>query len=232
MKRLIIKIDENKCNGCGACITDCHEGALEIVNGKAKLVKESLCDGLGACMGTCPAGALTIEERDVDAFDEHEARMTEGHAHHAHQPHVCPGSMMKEWNKGTGSEVAAIKGSSALRQWPVELKLLNPSAPYFKNADLLVCADCVPFAFANFHERFLKGKALVVFCPKLDQAADAYIEKMTAIVRENDIRSITPVRMEVPCCAGTTAIVEQAVKNSGKNVLIKEYTISLSGEIV
>jgi Fe-S-cluster-containing hydrogenase component 2 len=238
MKRNIIKIDEDKCTGCGECIPDCPEGALAIVDGKVRLVKESLCDGLGACVGRCPTGALTVEERDADAFDEHEAEKNmKAHAAQASQPVEprqyqggCPGKMMKLWS-GESKPVQAA-GGSALRQWPVELKLLNPLAPYFQNAHLLIAADCVAFAFGNFHQRFLEGKALVVFCPKLDNAHEEYIEKLSLILKQNNIQSLTVVHMEVPCCSATTHIVEQALKLSGKSLVIKDYTISLQGEII
>ncbi len=243
MKRNIIKIDEEKCNGCGECVVDCAEGALKIIDGKARLVKESLCDGLGACIGHCPTGALTIEERQADAFDEQEV---EKHLHtmhkkhgvspHQHQQHHhgCPGQMAKQWDAvQTPTQITSqTVPQSALRQWPVELKLLNPTAPYFKNAHLLIAADCVAFAFGNFHQRFLQGKALVVFCPKLDQAYEEYVEKLSLILSCNDIQSLTVVHMEVPCCSATTNIVQESIKRSGKQMVIKDYTISLQGEII
>lgn len=239
MKRNIIKIDEDKCNGCGECVVDCAEGALQIINGKARLVKESLCDGLGACIGHCPTGALTIEERQADAFDEQEVekhlqntskKFSAEHHHH----HGCPGQMAKQWDAvSTPTQVTSQAiPQSALRQWPVELKLLNPSAPYFKNAHLLIAADCVAFAFGNFHQRFLQGKALIIFCPKLDQAYEEYVEKLSLILMNNDIQSLTVVHMEVPCCSATTNIVQEAIKRSGKQIIIKDYTISLQGEII
>lgn len=238
MKRDIIKIDDDKCTGCGECIPDCPEGALQIVDGKVKLVKESLCDGLGACVGKCPFGALTVEEREADVFDENEAQenmlkaavQPEGKESHSHEC-GCPGGMMQQWEEQE-EPAAAIDGRSALRQWPVELKLLNSGAPYFQNAHLLVCADCVPFAFANFHQRFLQGKTLVVFCPKLDNAHEEYIEKMELILTQNNIQSVTVVHMQVPCCSATVHIVEEALRRSGKNILVKDYTISLQGEII
>lgn len=199
-----------------------------------KLVKESLCDGLGACIGRCPFGALTVGEREADAFDEEEAQQNMEQVkkrQHAHHHGGCPGAMAQQWDK-PGAPIATVESGSALRQWPVELKLLNPVASYFQDVDLLVSADCVPFAFANFHQRFLKGKALVVFCPKLDNAHEEYIEKMTLILKENNIRSITVAHMEVPCCSATTHVVEEAVKRSGKQLVIRDYTISLQGEMI
>lgn len=242
MKRNIIKIDDEKCNGCGECIPDCSEGALKIVDGKLKLVKESLCDGLGACVGRCPFGALTVEVREADEFDEEEAeknmKEVEMNMQHVQESNNssnlgcgCPGTMMQQW-EDSESDVSVVNKESALRQWPVELKLLNSSALYFQNAHLLVSADCVPFAFSDFHHRFLQGKILVVFCPKLDNAHEEYIEKLESILKNNDIRSITVVHMEVPCCTATTHIVEESLKRSGKNVVLKDCTISLQGEIV
>ncbi|HSA30460.1 MAG TPA: 4Fe-4S binding protein [Candidatus Omnitrophota bacterium] len=237
MKRNIIRIDEDKCTGCGDCITDCPEGALKIINGKAKLVKESLCDGMGMCVGKCPTGALTIEVREADAFDEAEAQKNMNAAQskkevHHHGGGGCPGSMMQQWNRQSTQPTVSVSGGSALRQWPVQLHLLNPSAPYFQNADLVVAADCVPFSYPNFHERFLKNKVLVIFCPKLDNSRDAYIEKLTDILKENNIRSVTTVHMEVPCCGGTVSYIEEAIRNSGKNVILKDYVISIRGEII
>ena len=231
MKRKIIKIDEEKCDGCGLCIPDCHEGALQIVNGKAKLVKESLCDGLGACLGNCPQGALTIEERESEEFSEEDVK--ENLKKEEPQHKGCPGMKMMNFSKeDKPSSKSKVKGTSELGQWPIQLKLLNPSAPYFKGADIVVAADCVPFSFPDFHDRFLKGKILIVFCPKLDNAYEEYVEKLTEVIKINDIRSITTVHMEVPCCTGTVAIVEDALKNSGKNIILKDYTISLQGEII
>ncbi|NLE65751.1 MAG: 4Fe-4S binding protein [Elusimicrobia bacterium] len=270
MKRTIIRIDEEKCNGCGLCVPACHEGAIRIVEGKARLVGESLCDGLGACLGECPMGAIMVEEREAEEYSEKAALeniMAQGPgAVEAHLQHLsdhgqkeyleearrllgekeggmqekpmacgCPGSMTRDMRgaKREGQGVVSVGPRvSRLEQWPVQLKLLNPRAPFFQGADLLVSADCVAFAYADFHERFLKGKAAVVFCPKLDQDIEGYIEKMTEIIRQNEIRSITVVKMEVPCCLGTLKIVEDAVRRSGKNVIIKEYTISLEGAII
>ena len=234
MKRNIIKIDEEKCTGCGLCITDCPEGALKIINGKAKLVKESLCDGLGACVGKCPTGALVVEQRDVAMFDEEEAkknmkRSHDSHAGHGHQG--CPGMAVSQWDEKP-NDMPVTSQASALRQWPIELKLLNPQAPYFQNADLVISADCVPFSYANFHSRFLKGKTLIIFCPKLDGASEEYVERLAEIFKLNMIKSITVVHMEVLCCSATTNLVEEALKKSGKSITVKDYTISLRGEII
>jgi NAD-dependent dihydropyrimidine dehydrogenase PreA subunit len=212
-----IHIDEDKCNGCGRCVPSCHEGAIAIVDGKARLT-QSLCDGLGACLGECPQGAITITADDP-------APMACG----------CPGTMARDFRTVAGSSAAAPAGgavASELRQWPVQLKLLNPGASYFQDADIVVSADCAAFSYGDFHRKFLKGKALVIFCPKLDDDLDGYAAKLTDIFRRNTVRSVTVVRMEVPCCGGVVSIVEDAVRRSGKNVIIKEYTIGLQGDIV
>lgn len=231
MKRKIIKIDEEKCNGCGQCVPNCAEGALKIINGKARLVSDALCDGLGACLGECPAGALTIEERDADEFSEEKVKE---HTQKSHPPQgQCPGMMQMDFRKSAPSRgPLSVGAQSALGQWPIQLKLLNPGAPYFKNADLVVAADCVPFSYANFHARFLAGKILIVFCPKLDDAHSQYVEKLTEILKTHEIKSITTVHMEVPCCTSTVRVVEEALKNSGKHIIVKDYTISLKGEII
>ncbi len=233
MKRNIIKINEEKCNGCGLCIPNCPEGALKIVDGKIKLVSESLCDGLGACVGRCPTGALIVEERDAQVFDEAQAKknMEKARGQPPQGMGGCPGSMARQWNKLKG-DTQDVVGSSALAQWPVQLKLLNPRAPYFQNADLVIAADCVPFSYPHFHARFLKGKILIIFCPKLDHANEEYIETLVEIFRINTIKSLTVVHMEVPCCSGTLHIIEEALKESGKSIIIKDYTISLQGEII
>ncbi len=239
MKRKIVKIDESKCNGCALCVPSCHEGAIRIINGKAKLLEDALCDGLGACLGECPQGAITIEERDAKAFSEEAVSMAKkNEASDKPMACGCPGSMMRDFRAASSPDAVhsavALQGNvpSALQQWPIQLKLLNPRAPFFQDADLLVAADCTAFSFGPFHQKFLKNKALVVFCPKLDEGLDEYIEKLTGILKENNIRSITVVRMEVPCCGGTVKIVEEALRRSGKNILMKEYTLSLQGEMV
>ncbi|MDD4956935.1 MAG: 4Fe-4S binding protein [Candidatus Omnitrophica bacterium] len=269
MKRKIIHINEDKCDGCGACVPDCPEGAIRIVDGKARLTGESLCDGLGACLGACPRGAITIGERDVEEYDEvmvmrnisekgdkaveEHLKHLEEHGEHAYlrkarefladkqdrdKPcsgtHIgCPGSRTidRRGERLVDAVVARKKQPSELRQWPVQLKLVNPHAPYFENADMVIAADCVPFAYPGFHERFLKDRTLLVFCPKLDDSNEEYMGKIREILETNDIRSVTVVHMEVPCCNATTSLVEEAIKMCGKNVLIKDYTISLEGEI-
>ncbi|MGE5654171.1 MAG: ATP-binding protein, partial [Bacillota bacterium] len=222
-KRPMVKIDENKCNGCGLCIPNCAEGAIQIIDGKARLVADNLCDGLGACLGHCPMNAITVEEREADAFDEAavHARLT-GHAeppeasalpasHHAMGG--CPGSRMLHFNRSaevaSGPTSSMQEAHSELTQWPVQLALVPAGAPYFRNADLLVAADCVAYAYANFHQKLLRGKALVIACPKLDDG-EAYVEKMADIIRQNDLKSITVAHMEVPCCSGLSRIVKIA----------------------
>ncbi len=197
-KRKIIKIDEEKCNGCGLCIPNCHEGALQIIDGKARIVSDLLCDGLGACIGHCPEGAITIEEREVGSG--------------------CP-----------GSKVMDFRGASQLGQWPVQIMLVPPSAPYLNGASLLIAADCVPFAYADFHEDLLKDKILLVGCPKLDDV-ELYKERIKQIVNGNDIKGITYAHMEVPCCFGLVSVIESAISASGKNIPFKKVVISIKGE--
>ncbi len=237
MKRKIIKIDESKCNGCGLCVSACAEGAIQMVNGKAKLVSDNYCDGLGACLGECPQGAIKIIEREADVFDETAVKKhldkakskMEKHQHHA----GCPGMAMHSFEKKLTSKSTspAAKAESELTQWPVQLHLVPPSAPYWEGADLLISADCVPFTYANFHSELLKGRKLVIACPKLDDT-DPYLEKLTEIIRDNDIKSVTVARMEVPCCGGIAMIAQRAVQESGKDIPFKVITISIRGEII
>ncbi|KJJ85239.1 4Fe-4S ferredoxin iron-sulfur binding domain-containing protein [Candidatus Omnitrophus magneticus] len=246
MKRKIIKIDESKCTGCGVCVPDCRENALKIINGKLKLTDETLCDGLGACLGACPFGALSIEERESKIFDHKKAdeNMKENakknhKIEHTHEHAGCPGMKIINF-KNTAASIKNTNDikkedsltASELSQWPIQLKLLNPNAPYFKEAHILITADCVPFSYANFHSKFLKNKILIIFCPKLDSSYEDYVEKLAEIFKINDIKSVTIIHMEVPCCSATTAITEEALKKSGKNIIIKDYTISLRGEII
>lgn len=241
--RKIIKIDENKCNGCGQCITNCAEGALRIINGKARVVKDSFCDGLGACLGHCPQDALAIVEREADEFDIEEAMKHMGGHHKAegggHQAAGgCPGSRMRILNNSldsggkpatVGNGDVEIKIKSQLGQWPVQLSLVPVTAPFFKNADLLVTADCVPFAYPNYHLELLKGKAVAVGCPKLDDV-EAYTEKLTRILQNNDIKSVTVAFMEVPCCMGIVRAVENAAEYSGKDIRINRVRIGINGD--
>lgn len=220
--RKIVSIDEEKCNGCGNCIIDCHEGALQIVNGKAKIISDIYCDGLGDCLKGCPVGAITIIEREAVDFSEEAVK---SHIESKKKtPSVgggCPSSKFKV----LGGE------NSALSQWPVQLKLLNPAAPYFKNADLLVTADCVPFAYKEYHNDFLQGKKVCVGCPKLDDV-ESYIEKIGDIIRINDLKSITVLRMEVPCCSGIVRATSLARQNAEGDIDINVITISVNGDVI
>jgi len=261
VKRKIIKINEELCNGCGECIQSCPEQALQIVdtpNGpKARLVKEIYCDGIGACSGSCPTGALTIEEREADVYDEEATiarikevapEMLETHLkhlkehakqlpqHHTHKMPKgmtsCPSAQMLHWEeKGKISHKPSTinhKLQSELRQWPIQLHLVPPFAPYFQNADILIVADCVPFTYANFHQDFLKGKAIAIGCPKLDDV-DAYIEKIMQIIKIANPKSIKVVHMEVPCFFGLVHIVKQALNQAKKDIPFEEITIGIKG---
>lgn len=251
--RKIIQIEEEKCNGCGLCVPNCAEGAIQIINGKAKLVKDSYCDGLGACLGHCPQDALHIIEREADEFDEDAAmefvnkikggesmhsHNTVHHTAHHHAGGGCPGSRMMMFGNEEKKSVKAsainsgdieVKIKPQLRQWPVQLSLVPVNAPYFNDADLLVTADCVPFAYPNYHLELLKGKAVVIGCPKLDDL-EHYIEKLTDIIECNNIRSITVAHMEVPCCSGIVRAVDIALSRSGKDIPVKKVRISINGE--
>jgi Fe-S-cluster-containing hydrogenase component 2 len=238
MKREIVKIDEEKCNGCGLCVPACAEGAIRIVDGKARLIADNLCDGLGACLGDCPMDAITIEQREADEFDEeaveeHLSAEKEKPAPAAHSSHHggCPSARLMTFGKEESSPAKEETGSrqSQLRQWPVQMHLVPPSAPFLKDADLLLAADCVPFAYADFHRDFLRDKALLIGCPKLDDG-QAYLHKLTAILENNDIKSLTVMHMEVPCCSGLIAIARQAVAASGKDVPLETVRIGIQGE--
>ncbi len=231
--RNIVKIDEEKCNGCGQCVDACAEGAIEIIDGKAKLVSEIYCDGLGACLGHCPEDAITIEQREADNFDEQatEAHLAEKKSPQQQSDFVCPGMMAKELRKqGENGDSIAGDVSSQLSQWPVQLKLVSPQAPYFANADLLLVADCVPFAMGDFHDRFLKNHSIVVGCPKLDDSR-FYIEKLAEIIKMNELSSLTVIHMEVPCCSGLTHIAKEAVAGSGAKLSFEDITIDLRGNV-
>jgi len=288
MKRSIIKIDEEKCNGCGNCVPNCHEGALQVIDGKVRLISDLMCDGLGACIGHCPQGAITIEQKESEPYNEikvMETMVTKGlntvvaHLKHLkdhnevvflkigvnflvqnlhllnftiedvkkalHQPSPeeessgchgeCPGSktvvfdpsnLKMDHDKSQGS----IK--SELRQLPVQLHLINPSAPYFIGSDLLVAADCTAFALGDFHEKWLKGKSLVIACPKLDQGKEIYLQKLITLIGSSKVNTITVLIMEVPCCGGLLNLVQMAVEKSGRKVPVKSVTIGIRGEIL
>jgi ferredoxin len=226
--RNIVKIDEAKCTGCGLCVNACAEGAIKLINGKAKLISEVYCDGLGACIGHCPEGAITVEQREAVEFDE---EATKSHLAQEQTAFVCPGMMTKSLKQKTNTDdTDAREVPSQLSHWPVQLKLVSPNAPYFANADLLLVADCVPFAMGDFHNRFLKGHSIVVGCPKLDDSA-FYIEKLAAILRANKLKSLTVVHMEVPCCHGLTHIARQAIAKNKIEMCFEDVTIDLQGNI-
>lgn len=234
-KRQIIRIDQEKCDGCGMCVPSCAEGAIEIVDGKARLVAEKFCDGLGACLGACPQGALTIEEREAEEFEgpapgspaagEHGVREAPGTPE---EPvFVCPGSQMRQFECREAPEATP----SALSHWPVKLKLVSPKAPFLKGAELLVAADCTAFAAGDFHARFLSGRAVVCGCPKFENLEES-VAKLTAILRENDLRGITIVNMEVPCCQGLIQVVRQAMLAAGKVLPVSICTLAATGQVV
>lgn len=272
-KRQIIKIDEAKCDGCGGCVTGCHEGALQVIDGKARLISDLLCDGLGACIGECPRGAIKIEEREAVAYDE--AKVMEGmvkqgpntikaHLKHLkdhaqknflkqafdylaahnvpnpmeadmkkeHEPCGCPGGRTMDFRKPAAAESAEIPAAaSQLRQWPVQLHLVSPLAPYFEKADVVVAADCTAYAYGNFHRDFIKGKAVVIACPKLDDGREIYVEKIQALIEDAKINTLTVVTMEVPCCGGLLAIVKEAAAAANRKVPVKCVVIGIQGGI-
>ena len=251
MKRKIITINEDLCDGCGNCVSACSEGALQIVGGKAKLVKEDFCDGFGDCMGDCPTGALKIEERESKPFDieatreyllktkgrEAVWRMEEAQTKHDTKgqktlPCGCPGSMAQTIQVTKPSTVSANgRLDPQLRNWPVQIHLLPLKAQFYRGADLLVAADCCSYAYAGFHQDFIKGHTLAIGCPKLDNA-DSYREKLASILKDNDISSVAVAYMEVPCCTGLVKLVEAAVKDSGKQIPLKKTKIGIQGAII
>ena len=303
MNRTIVKIDERKCTGCGLCIPNCHEGALQIIDGKARLISDLFCDGLGACLGHCPEDAITLEEREAEPYDEEkvmEIIVTQGrntvlaHLQHLKEhketdflrqaieflkknnidmspedtpikkamlntafdnplPHAssnsdssgcgggCPGSRTLDFNIDINKlEASVITGSdspttlvpSELKQWPIQLHLVNPAASYFRNADVVLSADCVAYSMGNFHSYFLKGKSLAIACPKLDTNKEVYIEKLTKMITESNINTLTVVIMEVPCCGGLMGMAQMALQHSSRKIPVKQVMISIQGEII
>lgn len=268
MKRQIITIDQEKCNGCGQCVSGCPEGALQMINGKAHLVNDLFCDGLGACISECPVGAITIEERDAEAYNERlvmdriiqggepviKAHLKHLYEHMQHDFLQTAIEVLKEKNlaipdymsqempcqchghgpKEKSQPMSTFDNSriSEIGNWPLQLHLINPYAGWLKNADLLIAADCTAFAHPNINQKFMKDKATIIFCPKLDHAMEQYVEKLALIFREQDIKSITILRMEVPCCGGTEMIVQKALEMAQKNIFVKVYVISTHGEII
>jgi ferredoxin len=284
MKRDILKIDEDLCNGCGQCVPNCHEGALQVIDGKVRLVSELMCDGLGACIGYCPEGAITIESREAEPYNEvkvMEQMVSKGkntiiahlkhlkdhgetgflqegvnflkgykdelgfdlpevlhevHNHGLHQGHAgggCPGSKAVVIGRNHDDNPAVSTDQpSELRQWPVQMHLLNPNAPYLRGSDLLLAADCVAFSMGNFHNKYLKGRSLAIACPKLDHGTEIYIEKLIAMIDVAKINTITVMMMEVPCCGGLLQMVRHALSNASRKVPVKQMIVSLSGEVL
>ena len=231
MVRKIIHIDQEKCNGCGACASACHEGAIAMVNGKAQLIRDDYCDGLGDCLPACPTGAITFTQREAAPYDEaavqaHLARKKEA----APLPCGCPGSQSRAIHREESPAPAGPAVSSQLRQWPVQIKLAPVNAPYFDGAHLLIAADCTAYAYGNFHQDFIRGKVVLIGCPKLDEGD--YTEKLTQIIRQNDIKSLTIARMEVPCCGGIQRAATTALQNSGKFIPWQVVTIATDGRVV
>lgn len=279
MKRKIVLIDEEKCNGCGLCIPNCQEGALQIIDGKARLISDLFCDGLGACIGYCPEGAIEIIEREAEPYNERkvmEILVTKGrntilaHLEHlrdhneeeflkeaiqylkennidmspektqqhesAHSGCGCQGSMAMDFRapeeeKGN-TDPEPVDAPSELRQWPVQLHLLNPGASYFKNADVLLTADCVPFAMGNYHAQYLKGKSVAIACPKLDSNKESYVEKLTSMIADSRINSLNVLMMEVPCCGGLLQMAQMARQKAGRNVPVRKTIVSIQGEVL
>ncbi len=286
MKRKIIKIDQDKCTGCGLCIPNCPEGAIQMIDNKARLVSDLFCDGLGACLGHCPEGAITTEEREAEPYDERkvmenivvqgantikahlkhlkdhgeegylniallvlkekgidnplktEQKTNSAAAHQHHHNHAggggCPGARIVDFSeRKTDSESGSgVKAVSELRQWPVQLHLVSPMAPYFRGADLLLAADCTAFAVGGFHGDFLKGKALAIACPKLDEGQEVYSDKITAMIDESKLNTITVLIMEVPCCGGLVRLAKKAVEGAQRKIPVKAVVVSLKGEII
>ena len=237
MLRQIIHIDEEKCNGCGLCAAACHEGAIDIVDGKAKLVRENFCDGFGDCLPNCPTGAITFEKREAPAYDEAAVKRAQeakemNEMKHEHHEGGCPGSKMTQFahNEEENTQVSMARPVSRLGQWPCQIKLVPTKAPFFDGAKILIAADCTAYAYANMHEEFMRGKITIIGCPKLD-AVD-YTDKLTEIIQNNDIKSVTIVRMEVPCCGGLQRAAENALRNSGKFIPWQVVTISCDGNIL
>jgi Fe-S-cluster-containing hydrogenase component 2 len=250
MVREIVEIDEEKCTGCGLCAEACHEGAIGMVGGKAKLLRDDYCDGMGDCLPECPAGAVRITRRESAAYDEKAVKehreeerkkqafikavsLTPPVTGNSGIPGGCPGSRVQLFDRGEETETAgsrSMKPGSQLRQWPVQIRLVSPSASFFQEAKLLVAADCTAYAYAGFHQDFMRGRVTLIGCPKLDDTD--YSEKLTEIIRDNNIREVTVVRMQVPCCGGLQRAVETSLRNSGKSIPWRVITISETGEIL
>ena len=231
MLRKIIKIDEDTCNGCGACAKACHEGAIEMVNGKAKLTREDYCDGLGDCLPACPTDAISFEEREAPAYNEEAVRQAKMQKHGIKLPCGCPGTKSKAIKREPAAPVTRAGAvPSQLSQWPCQIKLVPVNAPYFDDANLLIAADCTAFAYGNFHQEFIRNHITLIGCPKLDEGD--YAEKLTQIIANNNIRSVKVVRMEVPCCGGIENAVKRALQASGKFIPWQVVTVSTDGKIL
>lgn len=230
MVRKIIRIDQEKCNGCGACADACHEGAIEMIDGKAVLTREDYCDGLGDCLPACPTGAITFEEREAPAYNEAAVQQAKKQKAGGQLPCGCLGTMAKAIRREATPVARPTAATSQLAQWPCQIKLVPVNAPYFEGADLLIAADCTAYAYGNFHEEFIRGRITLVGCPKLD--AGDYAQKLTEILATNDIRSVTVVRMEVPCCGGIESAFRRALAASGKRIPHQVITISTDGKIL
>lgn len=231
MIRRIIKIDEDKCNGCGLCAKACHEGAIEIIDGKARLTKENHCDGLGDCLPSCPENAISFEEREAAEYDEAAVMQTKQKAEEKASPCACPGTMARAIKRGHENDTAVPTAiASRLQQWPCQIKLVPVNAPYFDGANLLIAADCAAYAYGSFHNDFMKNHITLIGCPKLDNVD--YTQKLTAIIKNNNIKSVKVVRMEVPCCSGIEIAVKNALKASGKFIPWQIVTLSTDGKIL
>lgn len=232
MIRKIIEINEEKCNGCGVCVTACHEGAIGMVNKKARLLRDDYCDGLGNCLPTCPTGAISFVEREAAAFNEEEVKKNQSMKTDEKLPCGCPGTVSQkiQRNEVSVANDKAQQPSSQLMQWPVQIKLVPINAPYFENVNLLIAADCSAYAYGDFHNRFIKNRIALIGCPKLDEGS--YSEKLTEILKRNNIKSVTVVRMEVPCCGGIENAVKEALLNCGKLIEWQVVTISTDGQIL
>lgn len=243
-ERDIVRIDETRCDGCGDCVPACAEGAIRIVDGTARLIDDAFCDGLGACLGHCPQGAITVERRDADDFDESAVRRhLEADAASSPQPMpglavmgqplaACPGSRAQAWRAPADSAAAAAlpASGSRLRQWPIQLHLLSPDAPFLRDADVLLAADCVAFTVGDFHRRYLDGRSLAIACPKLDSHQEIYIDKLAAMIDRAGIRSLEIAVMEVPCCAGLVRLVQQALERCRRSPRVEVATIGIRGD--
>lgn len=230
MIRKIIKIDEEKCNGCGACAAACHEGAIDMVDGKAKLTRENYCDGLGDCLPACPVDAISFEEREAPAYDKVAVKQAQLKKSTDTLPCGCPGTQSKTLKRETNSTVPTRSIESQLMQWPCQIKLVPVNAPYFEDANLLIAADCTAYAYGNFHNEFMRGHITIIGCPKLDEGD--YRDKLTQIIASNNIKSVKIVRMEVPCCGGIENAAKRAIQDSGKFIPWQVVTISTDGKII